>query len=192
MRRPDLVADCACCAAICCVATAFDASDDFAHDKPAGEACRYVKRDHRCAIHGELAVRGFAGCAAYDCYGAGPRAARAFTGHPGSEPARDELFRVLRPLHELLWLLTEAITLCPASHPGLAADLASEIATIDALAEATVTARAAAAAALADIDPSSTLASHEQRARTLLRRVGSALGGRRRGRRSLPIAPPNS
>lgn len=112
MRRPDLVADCASCAAICCTATAFDACEDFAFDKPVGVACSHLRRDGRCAIHDELAVRGFAGCAVYDCYGAGPRITRAFAGVRGGDRRRDAAFLILRVVHELLWLLTEAARMC--------------------------------------------------------------------------------
>ena len=80
MTRPDLVADCPRCAALCCVWSAFDASDDFAFSKPAGVACRNLRRDHRCAIHRELIGRGLRGCAAYDCHGAGQRATLSLVG----------------------------------------------------------------------------------------------------------------
>ena len=72
MRRADLVPDCGRCAALCCIATSFEASEDFAFDKAAGTGCRYLTRDCRCAIHDQLAERGFRGCAAYECFGAGP------------------------------------------------------------------------------------------------------------------------
>jgi hypothetical protein len=167
MRRPDLVPDCASCAAICCVATSFDASDDFAVDKPAGVGCRYLRRDCRCAIHDELAVRGFRGCTVYDCYGAGPRVTRAFAGSVDAD-VRNAAFLGLRVVHELLWLLTEAAKLCPAEHHALAAQLTTEIEALDTIARAPMP-------RLAELD----LRSQETAARALLRRVGHALGGRR-------------
>ena len=89
MRRPDLVPDCGSCAALCCVATSFEAYEDFAFDKAAGVACRYLMRDCRCAIPDALVERGFRGCAAYDCYGASQRATRAFSGaHDADAPTR--------------------------------------------------------------------------------------------------------
>ena len=97
---------------MCCVATSFDASEDFAFDKPAGTACRYVRPDCRCAIHDQLVERGFGGCAIYDCYGAGPRVTRAFAGRRGCDRARNEAFLILRVVHELLWLLTQAARRC--------------------------------------------------------------------------------
>ena len=174
MRRPDLVADCASCAAICCIATSFDASEDFAFAKPAGVACANLTRDCRCAIHDELAVHGFAGCAVYDCHGAGPRVTRAFAGVADRGQPRDAAFRILRVVHELLWLLTEAVKLGP---PGeLAAQLAAEIAGLDAIAGGPIH-------ALVDVD----LRAVDAAARALLRRVGTALGGRRPVARVLPL-----
>lgn len=71
MDDPSLRADCARCAALCCVALAFDHSAHFAFDKKAGEACPNLGATCRCRIHGRLAESGFSGCAAYDCHGAG-------------------------------------------------------------------------------------------------------------------------
>jgi len=166
MRRPDLVPDCARCAALCCVATSFDASEDFAFDKPAGVDCRYLTRDCRCAIHDELVERGLAGCAIYDCFGAGPRATRAFADREDCERERSEAFRILRVVHELLWLLTQAARVCDDA--GLGAQLAREIAALDALAHRP-------ALDLLDVD----LRAPSRAARAALRRVGDALGGRR-------------
>ena len=68
---PDFVADCAKCAALCCAAPSFSKSDDFAFDKPAHSPCGHLRPNARCNIHDELVVRGFRGCAHYDCNGAG-------------------------------------------------------------------------------------------------------------------------
>jgi hypothetical protein len=171
MPRPDLVPDCASCAALCCVATTFDASEDFAFAKPAGTRCRKLRANDRCTIHAELRERGFSGCAVYDCYGAGPRVTRAFARIAGSERERErnEAFLMLRVVHELLWLLTEACKLCPPAQAELAAELAREIDALDAFATQSACALTERA-----------LARHELSARGLLRRVGAALGGRRR------------
>ena len=176
MRRPDLVPDCGRCAAICCVATTFDASEDFALDKPAGVACENLTAGCRCAIHDELAARGFRGCAAYDCYGAGPRIARWFAASPEVDRHRDAAFLALRGVHELLWLLTEAAKLCPPSHADLGAALAAQIDALDAIASGPVH-------ALLALDPRR----HELASRALLRRVGTALGGRPGPARSLGV-----
>src|SRR6185503_16885503 len=65
--------DCSCCAALCCVSFAFDRSELFAFDKAAGEPCALLGPQHACSIHAERARRGFGGCIAYDCLGAGQR-----------------------------------------------------------------------------------------------------------------------
>ncbi|MGI8458357.1 MAG: pentapeptide repeat-containing protein [Propionibacteriaceae bacterium] len=79
-------------------------SADFAIDKPAGEPCRHLGADHGCAIHAELRPRGFPGCVAYDCFGAGQRVVA--TGAP--RPVLVEIFPVARQLHEMLWCLDQA------------------------------------------------------------------------------------
>ncbi|MEU0548526.1 pentapeptide repeat-containing protein [Micromonospora sp. NPDC005979] len=122
-----LAADCARCFGLCCVVPAFAASADFAIDKPAGRACPNLRPDHRCGIHTELRERGFAGCTVFDCFGAGQQVAQVTFGGrdwrdaPETLPVMAEAFRVLRPLHELLWYLTEALSLGPSA--GLRAEL---------------------------------------------------------------------
>ena len=68
-----LKADCAACVALCCVIPPFDAVQGFGFDKPAETPCRHLCADHRCGIHDGLVERGFAGCVAFDCFGAGQR-----------------------------------------------------------------------------------------------------------------------
>lgn len=173
MRRPDLVPDCSACAALCCVATSFEHSEDFAFDKPAGVPCQYLTRGNHCAIHAELVGRGCQGCAAYDCYGAGQRATRAFAEAPAH--VRDQAFLFLRSLHEQLWLLTEAMKFLPPPCGELRAELAAQVQALDTLAQGNV-------AALLESESSH----HDQRTRALLCRVGKALGGRAHWGRSLP------
>jgi hypothetical protein len=158
MRRPDLVPDCGSCDAVCCVATSFDTSEDFAITKPAGVPCPNLA-GHRCAIHGELVVRGFSGCTVFDCYGAGPRVTKLVS----AGPERDEAFRILRRVHELLWLVTEAVELCPKMGSDPIVGQLEDIA------------RAPIAALLA-VD----LRAVEAAASALLLRVGEELGGRAR------------
>lgn len=110
-----LAADCSRCRALCCVGPGFTASADFAHTKPAGTPCHHLGPDARCTIHVELRARGYGGCTAYDCFGAGQRAVAlldAATG-PAGAPQHDLLaaFAVLRPLHEMLLHLSELTTL---------------------------------------------------------------------------------
>ncbi len=71
MPHPPLRGDCERCAALCCVAVAFDRSELFGFDKAADAPCRNLDGAHGCTIHDHLAASGFRGCAAYDCYGAG-------------------------------------------------------------------------------------------------------------------------
>jgi hypothetical protein len=170
MRRPDLVPDCGSCAAVCCIATAFDASDDFAFDKAASARCRHLQHDFRCRIHDDLLARGCPGCAAYDCYGAGQRVTRAFK-DAEDDLERNRAFLILREAHELLWLLTEAAKLCPPSDGELGAELARMVVVLDAIASGLGPGRA-------DVD----LCLQRVAAHALLRRVGDALGGRRPGR----------
>jgi hypothetical protein len=111
-----LRADCASCAALCCVAPALSRSADFAIDKPAGRPCPNLAPDFRCAIHADLRFLGFPGCAAYDCFGAGQRVTAAFGAtdwRTGEQVARHMFaaFATLRRLHELLWYLAEALAL---------------------------------------------------------------------------------
>jgi hypothetical protein len=163
MRRPDLVADCARCAALCCVAPSFEASEDFAVDKPSGARCQHLEHDDRCAIHAQRIERGFPGCVSFECYGAGQRATRTFQGAD-----RDELYLLLNTLHELLFLLTEGLKLCPPSHAELGAQLTRAIEALDAFEPVSI-------AQVRAFDLSGTQA----HARALLREVGEALGGRR-------------
>ncbi|WP_243422313.1 pentapeptide repeat-containing protein [Micromonospora globispora] len=113
----ELRADCARCFGLCCVAPAFSASADFAIDKPAGQACPNLKADSRCGIHRDLRERGFPGCTVFDCFGAGQHVAQVTFGgrdwRAAPESARQmfDTFAAMRPLHELLWYLSEALAL---------------------------------------------------------------------------------
>jgi uncharacterized protein YjbI with pentapeptide repeats len=116
-HRSKLRADCARCAGLCCVAPAFSASADFAIDKRAGQPCPNLRPDFRCSIHDRLRPQGFAGCASYDCFGAGQQVAQVTFGGrdwrrtPEIAPQMFLVFEVMRQLHELLWYLSEALTL---------------------------------------------------------------------------------
>ncbi|MFD8232431.1 pentapeptide repeat-containing protein [Streptomyces sp. NPDC059696] len=121
--QPILRGDCERCFGLCCVALPFAASADFAVDKAAGTPCRNLREDHRCGIHARLRQEGFSGCTVYDCFGAGQQVSQiTFGGRDWrTGPAEDarrmfEVFPVVRQLHELLWYLTEALTL-PAARP---------------------------------------------------------------------------
>jgi hypothetical protein len=114
MTLPDLRADCARCAALCCVALAFDRSPFFAFDKPAGQPCRHLGVRGSCRIHAERGAQGMGGCVAYDCLGAGQRATQAlFDGRtwleePALRAPMAEAFLILAHAHRLLELLGAA------------------------------------------------------------------------------------
>ncbi|MFE0254151.1 pentapeptide repeat-containing protein [Streptomyces sp. NPDC059010] len=119
----DLRGDCANCFGLCCVALPFTASADFALDKDAGTPCRNLQDDHRCGIHARLRQSGFSGCTVYDCFGAGQKVSQVtFAGKDWRTASREharrmfDVFPVVRQLQELLWYLTEALTL-PAARP---------------------------------------------------------------------------
>jgi hypothetical protein len=80
MTDASLRGDCSRCAGLCCVALAFDRGPLFAFDKAAGEACRHLTPADRCAVHDRLSGSGLAGCARYDCRGAGQLATALFAG----------------------------------------------------------------------------------------------------------------
>jgi len=137
----DLAADCSRCFALCCVVPAFARSADFAIDKPARHACPNLAPDFGCCVHSELRPRGFVGCTTYDCFGAGQHLAQVtFGGHdwresPAIAASMFEAFPVMRALHELLWYLTEAATLC--SERSLLDDVAAALHDIAALSSST-------------------------------------------------------
>jgi hypothetical protein len=166
MLRSNLVADCARCAALCCVAPSFERSEDFSFTKPAGEPCRYLAPDCRCSIHHERLVRGLPGCTVYECHGAGPYVTRAFESVPGDEAARNAAFLRVRAVHELLWLTAGALELCPAHETELRAELEQQAEALEALAARLLREERDTGA-------------HAAATHALLRRVGAALGGRR-------------
>lgn len=112
-----LRADCAKCFGLCCVALTFQVSADFAIDKDAGEPCPNLQQDFRCGIHQKLRKEGFQGCTVYDCFGAGQKVSQlTFGGRdwreaPETAQRMFEALPIMRQLHELLWYLTEALTL---------------------------------------------------------------------------------
>ena len=122
--------DCATCAGLCCVAPAFAASADFAIDKPAGRPCPNLLADFRCGIHASLRDRGFPGCVAFDCFGAGQRVTRETYGgldwraDPDMASRMFAAYSIVRQLHELLWYLREALEMRATRrlHPALQAN----------------------------------------------------------------------
>ena len=116
----NLQADCENCFGLCCVALYFAASEGFPTDKEVGQPCLNLQSDFRCGVHESLRKAGLKGCSGFDCFGAGQKVAQAsFDGHdwrqvPESAKQMFDVFLIMRQLHELLWYLTEALTLQPA------------------------------------------------------------------------------
>jgi hypothetical protein len=114
MTPSTLRGDCAQCAALCCVALAFDRSTQFAYDKPAGEPCANLNARGRCAIHAERGAKGFPGCEAYDCQGAGQAVTQGLFGGASwrDDPAllgpMMRAFAEMRRAQEVLALVRQA------------------------------------------------------------------------------------
>ncbi|WP_113703137.1 pentapeptide repeat-containing protein [Nonomuraea lactucae] len=121
-ERGELRADCGSCFALCCVALPFSASADFAVDKEAGRPCHNLQADFQCGIHERLRPEGFPGCTVYDCFGAGQKVSQVTFGGmdwrraPETAGRMFRVFPIMRQLHELLWYLTEALSL-PQARP---------------------------------------------------------------------------
>ena len=125
--RSDLLADCGQCFGLCCVALPFARSADFATDKAAGEPCHHLDiDDFRCGIHADLRDRGYPGCTVFDCFGAGQQVSQVTFGgrdwRSAPETAGDMFaaLPLMRGLHELLWLLSEALALPQVTEPRAA------------------------------------------------------------------------
>ena len=108
-----LTPDCQNCAALCCVALAFDKGEMFAFDKPAGVACQHLE-GHLCGIHTKLEAAGLKGCVQYQCDGAGQRvvqevfAGRSWRDTPVLLVPMLAAFARMRQVHALLALLETA------------------------------------------------------------------------------------
>ncbi len=117
MNLEKLRADCENCFGLCCVALYFSAAEGFPMDKEAGTPCQNLGHDFKCAVHDDLGKKGLKGCMTYDCLGAGPKTAQvSFSGvswkkDPGNASKMHEVYLILRQFHEMLWYLTEALTL---------------------------------------------------------------------------------
>ena len=175
-RRLELRADCTRCFALCCVAPAFSASADFAIDKAAGQPCPNLGADFRCSIHDRLRPRGFRGCAAFDCLGAGQKVAQVtFSGRdwradPKLAAPMFAAFAVMRQLHELLWYLNEALALALSPADSLRAELDEALAATERM-----TNSGSDELVKLDVD------AHRQRANAVLLRVSEYVRERGRG-----------
>lgn len=106
--------DCEKCFGLCCVALYFSASEGFPKDKAAGTPCSNLNLEFKCAVHKELRKKGFKGCTAYDCFGAGQKVTQVtYEGQDWKQIKQSskqmmEVFLIMRQLHEILWYLAEA------------------------------------------------------------------------------------
>jgi uncharacterized protein YjbI with pentapeptide repeats len=138
-HETSLVADCANCVGLCCVALAFERSDDFAFTKDAGTECRNLDVDYRCRIHPLLRAEGMKGCTVFDCHGAGQKVSQTIFGgaswrdSPGTADAMFAVFRIVRQLHEMLWYLRAA----SRAESNTRAEIESMYETIDSLSRLT-------------------------------------------------------
>jgi uncharacterized protein YjbI with pentapeptide repeats len=113
----NLRADCKNCFGLCCVALPYAKSADFASDKDGGTPCRNLQSNYQCGIHMDLRNKGFRGCSAYECFGAGQKVSQfTYKGMDwrASKDIAQEMFNVypiIQQLHEMLWYLNEALTL---------------------------------------------------------------------------------
>lgn len=178
MPEHDLAADCARCAGLCCVVPAFTRSADFAISKPAGQPCPNLGPDSRCGIHAGLRDRGFGGCAAYDCFGAGQQTVQVTFGgrdwrsSPGLAAGMFAVFGVLRQLNELRWHLAQAAELLSPGGP------AGSLSAIGALREELSGALRAAqgyASGTPEMLTNLDIADHRDAVSDLLRRVSAAI-----------------
>jgi hypothetical protein len=133
-----LEADCSRCFGLCCIALSFSRSEDFGHDKLAGEACHHLDGQFRCRIHQRRSELGYDGCEAFDCLGAGQRASALF---PDLHWRRDPMqsgrvfaaFSILLKLQEMRQALTTAAEL--SIGPALQAEREALLAELSNLAD---------------------------------------------------------
>lgn len=111
---PSLVADCANCFGLCCVALRLDESADFPIDKRAGEPCHNLRENFGCSIHSRLRTSGWRGCTVFDCFGAGQQLSQVTFGGvswravPDTANSMYAALPVMRQLHEMLFYLGDA------------------------------------------------------------------------------------
>jgi uncharacterized protein YjbI with pentapeptide repeats len=112
-----LRSNCENCFGLCCVALPYSKSADFAFNKDSGTPCRNLQTNYICVIHKDLRGKGFRGCSAYECFGAGQKVSQVtYNGKDWltNKEIAQEMFNVypiMQQLHEMLWYLNEAITL---------------------------------------------------------------------------------
>ncbi|WHZ01111.1 pentapeptide repeat-containing protein [Neobacillus sp. YX16] len=113
----ELRADCANCFGLCCVALPYAKSVDFAFDKDGGNPCRNLQSNYLCGIHKDLRNKGFRGCAAYECFGAGQKVSqvtyKGMDWRSNKDIAQEmfDVYPIVQQVHEMLWYLNEVLTI---------------------------------------------------------------------------------
>jgi uncharacterized protein YjbI with pentapeptide repeats len=113
----ELRADCANCFGLCCVALPYAKSADFAFDKEGGTPCQNLHTNNLCGIHKDLRNKGFRGCSAYECFGAGQKVShvtyKGMDWRSNKEIAQEmfDVYPIVQQLHEMLWYLNEVLTI---------------------------------------------------------------------------------
>jgi uncharacterized protein YjbI with pentapeptide repeats len=113
----NLRADCENCFGLCCVALPYAKSADFAFDKEGGTPCRNLQSNYLCGIHNDLRSKGFRGCSAYECFGAGQKVSKITYDGKDWRMNKDiaqemfEVYPIMQQLHEMLWYLNEVLTI---------------------------------------------------------------------------------
>lgn len=115
------------CSGLCCTALYFSKYDGFPADKAAGIPCSYLDDCFRCSIHRELHSRHMKGCLVYDCCGAGQTVTSLYGDEnwKSNPPIAQEVFDVFVKtyyLQQILWHMSEVLTLLPAKSLWAEAD----------------------------------------------------------------------
>jgi uncharacterized protein YjbI with pentapeptide repeats len=116
---PVLTADCSRCFGLCCVLLPFRREGGaFGADKDSGTPCRHLDARDRCTIHDSLRERGWSGCQAFDCFGAGQQVSQVTYGGQSWRDADDlgemaAVLSVMRQLHEMLAHVGELLRRSP-------------------------------------------------------------------------------
>ncbi|MCR8657366.1 pentapeptide repeat-containing protein [Paenibacillus endoradicis] len=111
------LADCQQCFGLCCVALPYAKSADFAFDKDSGSPCKNLQADYRCGIHQKLRSSGLRGCTVYECFGAGQKVSqmtyngKSWRDNPELAKEMFDLLPIMQQLHEMLYYLTESLSL---------------------------------------------------------------------------------
>ncbi len=130
--------DCSRCAALCCIAYPSQDMPGFAASKDAGQPCPKLDRCGRCTIYSSRAEQGFAGCIAFECFGAGQHVVQQLFGgrdwrdDPALLEPMVESFLAMRPVSDLMFLAERAAAFDPA--PDERAQLAQLTADLEAIA----------------------------------------------------------